>query len=101
MSKYESKLKNAENDSLFSAILQLENIEECYRFFQDVLTIPELKSITQRWEVALLLSKGMTYTEIAKELGVSTATICRVNKALAYGEGGYKLILERLGKDGN
>ena len=94
MDEYVSRLKCSENDSFFSAVLKLRSIEDCYRFFEDILTIPELKSISQRWEVATLLHEGLTYSEISKRLNVSTATICRVNKALEYGAGGYRIALE-------
>ena len=94
MDEYVSKLKCSENDSFFNAVLKLRSIEDCYRFFEDILTIPELKSISQRWEVATLLHEGLTYSEISKRLNVSTATICRVNKALEYGAGGYRIALE-------
>ena len=94
MDHYVSRLQSDENDSFFRAILKLKTLDDCYRFFEDVLTIPELKSISQRWEVATLLNEGLTYTEIAAKLNVSTATICRVNKALEYGAGGYKIALE-------
>ena len=93
MDEYVSKLKCSENDSFFNAVLKLRSIEDCYRFFEDILTIPELKSISQRWEVATLLHEGLTYSEISKRLNVSTATICRVNKALEYGAGGYRIVL--------
>ncbi len=93
MDEYVSRLKSSENDSFFSAVLKLRSIDDCYRFFEDILTIPELKSISQRWEVATLLHEGLTYSEISKRLNVSTATICRVNKALEYGAGGYKIAL--------
>ncbi len=93
MNEYVSRLKCSENDSFFSAVLKLRSIEDCYRFFEDILTIPELKSISQRWEVATLLHEGLTYSEISKRLNVSTATICRVNKALEYGAGGYRIAL--------
>lgn len=93
MDEYVSRLKCSENDSFFSAVLKLRSIEDCYRFFEDILTIPELKSISQRWEVATLLHEGLTYSEISKRLNVSTATICRVNKALEYGAGGYRIAL--------
>ncbi|MBR4768124.1 MAG: helix-turn-helix domain-containing protein [Lachnospiraceae bacterium] len=93
MEEYVSRLKSDENDSFFRAVLKLRTLDDCYRFFEDVLTIPELKSISQRWEVATLLHEGLTYTEIARKLNVSTATICRVNKALEYGAGGYRIAL--------
>jgi TrpR-related protein YerC/YecD len=100
---YESKIKNATVDRLFEAILQLKDIDECYRFFEDLCTINEIKSLAQRLEVAEMLRNGETYNEIAERTGASTATISRVNRCLEYGAGGYQLILDRLnsGQDGD
>ncbi|ENZ00709.1 YerC/YecD family TrpR-related protein [Clostridium thermobutyricum] len=96
MSLLDSKLKSEEMDLFFNAILKLENIEECYKFFEDVATINEIKSLAQRLHVAKLLKNKKTYTEIAEITGASTATISRVNRALNYGSDGYNIILERL-----
>jgi TrpR-related protein YerC/YecD len=96
MSTYESKLKSDEMDLLFNVILKLENIEECYKFFEDVATINEIKSLAQRIHVAKLLSQKKTYIEIAEITGASTATISRVNRCVNYGSDGYKLLLERI-----
>ena len=90
------KLKDAATDLLFSAVLSLRSINECYAFFEDICTIAELKSLTQRLHVAMMLQKGRTYTEICDETGVSTATISRVNRSLEYGADGYKTVLDRL-----
>lgn len=95
--EYISKIKDKQIDELFEAILKLENIEECYRFFEDICTINELKSISQRLEVAKLLRQEKTYNEIEDKTGASTATISRINRALNYGADGYNLILDRLG----
>ncbi len=93
-----SKLKNESIDELFAAILCLDNIEECYRFFEDLATVPEIKSLAQRLQVAKMLMNNETYTLISKTTGASTATISRVKNALFYGEDGYKLVIERLSK---
>lgn len=93
-----SKLKSASIDELFAAILTLENVEECYSFFEDLATVPEIKSLAQRLQVAKMLVENDTYTEISKSTGASTATISRVKNALFYGEDGYKMVLERLAK---
>ena len=85
-------------DKLFEAILTLENIEECYRFFEDICTIKEIRSLSQRLEVAQLLQQNKSYINISKETGASTATISRVNKCFTYGTGGYKAALESLEK---
>ena len=93
---YESKIKDELVDQLFEAILKLKNIEECYRFFEDIATINEIKALAQRFEVAKMLRNKKTYIEIAEKTGASTATISRVNRALNYGANGYKIILDRL-----
>lgn len=95
---YESKMKSEETDHLFEAILALENEEECYRFFDDLCTFGELQAMTQRLEVARLLRAGKTFTQISEETGVSSATITRVNKCIAYGTGGYEMVLDRCKK---
>ncbi len=88
--------KYQELDDLYDAILQLRNKEECYAFFDDICTISELQALSQRLQVARLLRKKITYQQISKITGASTATISRVNRCVAYGTGGYDLILERL-----
>jgi len=93
---YESKIKDELVDQLFEAILKLRNLEECYRFFEDIATINEIKALAQRLEVAKMLRQKKTYIEIAEKTGASTATISRVNRALNYGANGYKIILDRL-----
>jgi TrpR-related protein YerC/YecD len=90
------KLKDKSTDRLFEAILSLETIEECYRFFEDLVTVAEIKAFAQRFEVAGMLMDKKTYKEIHSKTGASEATISRVNKSLFYGADGYKLILERL-----
>ena len=91
-----SKLREEMTDKLFEAILLLENIEECYNFFEDISTINEIKSLAQRLEVAKMLKDKKTYTEITEKTGSSAATISRVNRALNYGADGYKMNLEKL-----
>ena len=81
---------------LFKAILELQTIEECYKFFEDITTINELKAISQRIQVARMLRDKKIYIEIAEKTGASTATISRVNKCLNYGKGGYNIILDRI-----
>ena len=83
-------------DQLFEAILCLKNREECYTFFEDVCTVNELLSISQRYEVAKMLREGKTYLEISHATGASTATISRVNRSLNYGNDGYDMVLERV-----
>ena len=91
------KLKTDAMDSLFEAILCLESKEECYTFFEDLCTINELLSLSQRFEVASMLREKKTYLEIAQRTGASTATISRVNRSLNYGNDGYDMVLDRMG----
>lgn len=81
---------------LYKAILQLENLDECYDFFEDLCTVQELKSLSQRIVVAKMLSEKSVYTDIVNETGASTATISRVNRSLQYGCDGYDIVFERL-----
>jgi|GEM_PF-66539 len=90
------KLRGKALDQLFDAILTLKNKEECYRFFDDLCTINEIQSLSQRLEVARLLQEGSKYHEIEKETGASTATISRVKRCLNYGNDAYKMVLDRL-----
>ena len=85
-------------EQLFEAILSLENKEECYNFFEDLCTINELLSLSQRYEVAAMLKNKQTYLEIADKTGASTATISRVNRSLNYGNDGYELVFDSLSK---
>ena len=83
-------------DFLFNSILQLENLEECYDFFEDLCTVQELKSLSQRIVVAKMLSEKCVYTDIVTKTGASTATISRVNRSLQYGCDGYDIVFKRL-----
>ena len=91
-----NKLKNDAVDYLFDAVLQLQSKEECYNFFEDLCTVNELLSLSQRFDVAAMLRNKKTYLEIADKTGASTATISRVNRSLHYGNDGYELIFQRL-----
>ena len=94
----ESKLKSKSIDELFEAILALENLDESYCFFEDLATVSEIKSLSQRLQVAKMLMKNETYSGISKTTGASTATISRVKNALFYGEDGYTLVINRINK---
>ena len=83
-------------DHLFEAILCLKDKEECYTFFEDVCTINELLSLSQRFEVARMLHSGDKYEEIVKKTGASTATISRVKRCLVYGKDGYIVVLDKM-----
>lgn len=90
------KLKEMNIEFLFKAILALENIEECYKFFEDLCTVPELKAMSQRIQVAKMLSENRVYSDIVSETGASTATISRVNRSLNYGSDGYDIVFGRI-----
>lgn len=90
------KINDSNLDFLFKAILALENSDECYDFFEDLCTIQELKTISQRLVVAKMLSEKCVYTDIVNTTGASTATISRVNRSLQYGCDGYDKIFERI-----
>lgn len=81
-------------DALYQAILQLENLDECRAFFEDICTIKEVQDLSQRYLVAQMLNDGKNYQEICRATGASTATICRVNKCLTYGAG-YRIVLDK------
>ncbi len=90
------KIRTEAVDSLFEAILSLESRQECYKFFEDICTVNELLSLSQRFEVARMLRQEKTYLEIAERTGASTATISRVNRSLNYGNDGYDMVLQRI-----
>lgn len=91
-----SKLKEDGVEFLFEAILKLKNMDECYSFFEDLCTVPELKAMSQRLVVAKMLSNDKVYSDIVGKTGASTATISRVNRALNYGCDGYNIVLGRI-----
>ena len=90
------KIRNEATDGLFRAILSLRSMDECYTFFEDVCTINEIQSLSQRFEVGKLLRERKTYLEIAERTGASTATISRVNRSLNYGNDGYDMVFRRM-----
>ncbi len=90
------KIKTPAVDLLFDAILSLKSRDECYTFFEDICTINELLSLSQRFEVAKMLREHRTYLEIAEKTGASTATISRVNRSLNYGNDGYDMVFDRI-----
>ena len=91
------KIKTEAVDHLFEAVLTLKSPEECYAFFEDVCTVNELLSLSQRYEVAKMLREKKTYLDIAERTGASTATISRVNRSLNDGNDGYDMVFKRLG----
>ncbi len=93
---YRYKIQNEEVDKLFEAILKLETIEECYRFFDDLCTVNEIEAFGQRLAVAKMLHNKMTYQEIERVTGISAATISKISKSFSFGPGGYEMIIKRL-----
>lgn len=91
-------IKNKSIDELYKAIMTIDNLEECYTFFEDLCTITEIQAMAQRYHVALMLEQGVTYSKIAKETGASSATISRVNRCLNYGTGGYNAVITKVEK---
>lgn len=86
---------------LFEAILCLENIKEAEKFFRDLCTVEELKAMSERWQVVGLLAKGFSYRKISEKLNISTTTVTRVANWFNNGEGGYKLVLEKMNNHHN
>jgi len=89
-------VKQKEIDELFAVIVQLKSMEECRKFLRDLLTETEIREFAERWKVARMLSRGIPYTRIENETGLSSRTIARVHKWLKSGKGGYTMMLERL-----
>lgn len=95
---YKSKFADKDIEKLFETIKQLDSVEECYRFFEDVCTIKEIQDMAQRLKVAHMLAEKISYVDIVKETKASTATISRVAKSLTYGAEGYHMIFEKMNK---
>ena len=92
--------KKPRNEKMYEAILSLQSMDECMRFFDDLCTVTELMAMEQRYQVAACLDKGMIYNDILAETGASSATISRVNRSLQYGRGGYAIVFDRLKEQG-
>lgn len=91
-----SKIKSDEADFLFRAILSLQDMDECYKFFEDLCTVTEIKAMAQRIVVAKMLSEKQVYSKIVEQTGASTATISRVNRSLEYGCDAYAMVFGRM-----
>lgn len=91
--------KKPRNEKMYQAILSLQNVDECMRFFDDLCTVTELMAMEQRFQVAMCLNQGMIYNDILAETGASSATISRVNRSLNYGMGAYRIIFDRMKED--
>ena len=99
MAPVRDKFKDIDLEFFFEAVLSLKNEEECYRFFDDICTVQELKAISQRLQVAKMLDDDQVYNDIVAKTGASTATISRVNRSLHYGSDGYRIVFDRLSKE--
>ena len=88
--------KKPRNEKMYQAILSLQNVDECMRFFNDLCTVTELMAMEQRFQVAICLNQGMIYNDILAETGASSATISRVNRSLQYGKDGYAIVFDRM-----
>ena len=99
MNKYQNEPEMERNTELYKAILSLETVDECIRFFDDLCSISEIRAIEQRYEVARLLYDGNIYNSILEKTSASSATISRVNRSLRYGAGGYQIVLDRIKKN--
>ncbi len=97
MNKHNKKPRNVD---MYRAILQLKSEEECMKFFDDLCTVTELQAMEQRYQVAVLLERGLIYNDILEQTGASSATISRVNRSLQYGNGGYAIVFDRLYGEG-
>ena len=86
-------------DRFFRAVLNLQSVEECYHFFEDVCTINEVQDMAPRLDTAIMLDQGFNYQTISQKIGISTATISRVSKCLNYGSGGYRAALDKLSEE--
>ena len=88
--------KKPRNEKMYEAILSLQNVDECMRFFDDLCTVTELMAMEQRFQVAMCLNQGMIYNDILAETGASSATISRVNRSLQYGSDGSAIVFDRM-----
>lgn len=99
MKKEKENWHNKKTKDLFEAVLKLKTTDECRRFFRDLCTLEEIQNMEDRWEIARLLDKKkLSYRQIARKTGMSTTTISRISWWIRHGEGGYKLILDRMKK---
>ena len=91
------RIKKERSDQMYEAILSLQSLDECKKFFSDLCTLTELQAMEQRFQVAMLLEQGMIYTDILEKTGASSATISRVNRSLQFGANGYSAVFARMG----
>ena len=94
------RIRKDRTDEMYEAILKLQNVDECKKFFDDLCTVTELQAMEQRFQVAVLLHQGLIYNDILEKTGASSATISRVNRSLQYGADGYAVVFDRMGIEG-
>jgi TrpR-related protein YerC/YecD len=87
--------RTPETRELCEAIVSLRTADEAEQFLRDLCTLSELEAMTHRWQAARLVDEGRPYLEVSRATGASTATVTRVAHWLRYGEGGYRLALDR------
>jgi len=87
--------EDAAEQSLFRALLTLRDVGEVRAFLVDLCTPAELQALKDRWLVAELLERGLSYRQIHDRTGVSVTTIGRVARYLNDGAGGYSRALQR------
>ena len=92
----EPQLKTKAAEKLYKVLAEIDKPEEMAAFLRDVLTLEEIEEASRRLLAASLLQKGISIRDIAKEIGVSTTTVVRINYWLHHGMGGYRLALEKL-----
>jgi TrpR-related protein YerC/YecD len=88
--------RNEQIDEFFKSVILLESIDECYKYFEDICTVKEVQTISQRLAVAKALAQGDNYQQASEKTGASSATVGRVKRCLDYGAGGYEMMLNRL-----
>jgi TrpR-related protein YerC/YecD len=93
-----SNWKTEYTDQLFEAILTLKNVDQCERFFRDIMTTQEIETFSARLQTAIMLKQDKSYRQISKETGMSTATITRINQWIENGLDGYNLAIDNLAK---
>ncbi len=80
--------KKQRSMALYEAILKLRDLDECCRFFDDLCTPTELRSMEQRFDVATYLLEDQVYLDILRKTGASSATISRVRRNILDNETG-------------
>ncbi len=87
------------SEGMYKAILALRDLDECKRFFDDLCSPREKKSMEQRFDVAVYLMQDSVYTDIVEKTGASSATVSRVRRNILDSEtgGAMRDVIEREG----